>query len=162
MKKYVFILLWLYQGIAGAHGPTSQKIEERVTVNASQEAVRAMLEDFQAIAVWHPLIAGAEGEGSQTGAERTPRIKGREGLIIESLDEYELGNYFLAYRLLQEDINVIPVSFYTMTIKLSAGDDDMTNWFSDDLSIVDLGAAKETRRIPAGKGARAFGRFISP
>ena len=22
--------------------------------------------------------------------------------------------------------------------------------------------AKETRRIPAGKGARAFGRFISP
>lgn len=38
----------------------------------------------------------------------------------------------------------------------------VTNWFSDDLSIVDLAAEKETRRIPAGKGARAFGRFISP
>ena len=38
----------------------------------------------------------------------------------------------------------------------------VTNWFSDDLSIVDLAAEKETRRIPVGKGARAFGRFISP
>ena len=70
-----------------------------------------MLGDFQATAVWHPLIAGAEGEGSQTGAERTPRIKGRQGLIIESLDEYELGNYFLAYRLLQEDTNVYRSAF---------------------------------------------------
>lgn len=83
-------------------------------------------------------------------------------MIIKSLDEYEPGNYFLAYRLFQKDINVVSVNFYTMTIKLSAGDDNMTNWFSDDLSIVDLAAAKETRRIPAGKGARAFGRFISP
>ena len=126
MKKYVFILLWLCQGIAGAHGPTPQKIEERVKINATQEAVWAVLEDFQAIAEWHPLIASAEGEGGQTGAERTLRIQGREGVIIESLDEYEPDDYFLAYRLLQEDINVIPVSFYTMKIELSAADDGVT------------------------------------
>ena len=37
----------------------------------------------------------------------------------------------------------------------------VTNWFSDDLSIVDLVLEKEIRRIPAGKSTRAFGRFIS-
>ena len=37
----------------------------------------------------------------------------------------------------------------------------VTNWFSDDLSIVDLALEKEIRRIPAGKSTRAFGRFIS-
>lgn len=126
MKKYLFILLFLWQGIAGAHGPTPQKIEERVKIKAEQEAVWAVLGDFQAIDEWHPLIANADGEGNQTGAERALSIKGREGVIIESLDEYEPDKYFLAYRLLQEDINVIPVSFYTMKIELSAGNDDMT------------------------------------
>ena len=101
MKKYVFILLWLCQGIAGAHGPTPQKIEERVTINATQEAVS------------DPVGVGISKDGKFTYSTHPER-----GLV--------------------------------------------TNWFSDDLSIVDLAAEKETRRIPAGKGARAFGRFISP
>ena len=54
--------------------------------------------------------------------------------------------------------------FSVFAVKVQAANPALlvTNWFSDDLSIVDLAAAKETRRIPAGKGARAFGRFISP
>ncbi|MCG8378950.1 MAG: beta-propeller fold lactonase family protein [Proteobacteria bacterium] len=37
----------------------------------------------------------------------------------------------------------------------------VTNWFSNDWSIVDLGAGKETKRIPAGEGTRAFGLFVT-
>lgn len=37
----------------------------------------------------------------------------------------------------------------------------VTNWFSEDISIVDISEAKELQRIPAGKGVRAFGSFIS-
>ncbi len=126
MKKYLFLFLFLLQGIANAHGPTPQKIEESIEIDAGQEKIWAVLGDFQAIDEWHPLIENAAGEGNQTGAERTLSIKGREGVIIESLDEYEPDQYFLAYRLLQENINVIPVSFYTMKIELSGGDNAMS------------------------------------
>ena len=59
-------------------------------------------------------------------------------------------------------VNLLALSLFSVFAVIDRDTLLVTNWFSDDLSIVDLAAAKETRRIPAGKGARAFGRFISP
>src|SRR5690554_3072251 len=91
---------------AQAHGPTPQKIDETVRIDAPVEAVWAKVADFSALAGWHPLV-----EQLDMIDETTRRITlADRGDLVESLDETDVERHYLAYRLLEEDISVFPVS----------------------------------------------------
>lgn len=126
MQRIVLLFMLILSQAAQAHGPTPQKMEEKVSINASIDQVWEIIGDFQSIASWHPLVDESKGEGNAVSAERTLTLKGKEGSITDSLDEYEAAEHYLAYRLLQENINVIPASFYTMRIELSDAADGNT------------------------------------
>jgi mxaD protein len=104
-----------------AHGPTPQKVDETITIAAPPEAVWNLVKDFAAISAWHPDVASSAGRGgNEAGGERDVVLKSG-GQLTDSLDEYEANDMTYSYRLAKENIDAIPVSFYSATLQVKPG-----------------------------------------
>ena len=111
----LFALLSFTSTMATAHGPTPQKIDEKIIIEASVESVWNRISDFSHIDQWHPLVTSVDIVDEQT---RIIHIA-EKGKLTDSLDEINAETHLLSYRLLEEDINVFPVSFYTITLTVN-------------------------------------------
>jgi mxaD protein len=124
-RLFVSFLFALVAGIpmAAAHGPTPQKIEEKITIAAPPDTVWNMVKDFGALAKWHPLVAEVKGTPSNApGAEREVWLK-QGGAISDSLDEYNAAEHSYSYRLSKENVDAFPVSFYSATLSVKPSAD---------------------------------------
>lgn len=117
MKQWATLIVagqFLLPSLAAAHGPTPQKIDEKVVISAPIEAVWEIVSDFSAIADWHPMVAAVSQPDPDT---RVLTLKDK-GNITESLDDMNEEEHTMSYRLYEEDITVFPVSFYSVAIEL--------------------------------------------
>jgi hypothetical protein len=103
--------------MAMAHGPTPQKIDEKVVISAPIDAVWNKVSDFGSIAEWHPMVESIDVPEEGT---RVLTLKDK-GNITESLDDMSAEAHTMSYRLYEEDIEVFPVSFYSVSIELAEG-----------------------------------------
>ncbi|HEX2842544.1 SRPBCC family protein [Hyphomicrobium sp.] len=112
---------------AFAHGPTPQKAEEKITIAAPPAKVWAALKEFGDVS-WNPAITKAEATGGNaSGASRTITLK--TGNLVEGLDEYNDKDMSYGYRLSTENLEALPVSFYSATIAVTpAGDGSEVTW----------------------------------
>lgn len=102
---------------AEAHGPTRQKVVERITIDAPADAVWARIKDFSALKDWHPAVAESPADkGNTEGSVRTIKLKGG-GELIESLESYNEAQKKYSYR--AKDGGALPVTNYTSTISVS-------------------------------------------
>jgi mxaD protein len=110
-----------------AHGPTPQKAEEKITIAAPPAKVWAALKEFGDVS-WNPAITKAEvSGGNASGASRTITLA--TGNLVEGLDEYNDKEMFYGYRLSTENLEALPVSFYSATIAVTpAGDGSEVTW----------------------------------
>uniref|UniRef100_Q07LW9 MxaD protein, putative n=1 Tax=Rhodopseudomonas palustris (strain BisA53) TaxID=316055 RepID=Q07LW9_RHOP5 len=119
----LIVALLLTPCSAFAHGPTPQKIVETVTIQAPPAAVWRVVKDFQGLAGWHAAVAACEGQGgNSSGATRSVTLKSG-GKLIDSLDDYNEAEKSYEYRLIQENIEAFPVSFYSATLIVKAAAD---------------------------------------
>jgi mxaD protein len=127
----IVIFLSLLSCVAEAHGPTPQKADESVLIEASQEKTWALVKEFDRIADWHPDIKASQGDGeNEPGGQRTITLT-NDGLLVESLDYFSEADHEYNYRLTTENVETLPVSFYTASIQLSAeGDKTRVKWKS--------------------------------
>ncbi|EMR12414.1 MxaD protein [Methylophaga lonarensis MPL] len=102
-----------------AHGPTPQRVDEQLVLSADIDDVWQVVADFSSIGDWHPQVTVVEMTDDTT---RVISIEGQQGTITESLDESDAERRYISFRLLREDITVIPVSFYSIAIQLEAVD----------------------------------------
>ena len=122
----IFALAWA--ATAPTHGPTPQKASETIHIDAQPAEVWKIVGDVSAFADWQPQLSAvrpSEGNKSiadETGAERVLVFADGGGEITESIDEYAPERRYLGYRLLKEDPEVFPVSFYTATIEITEAD----------------------------------------
>ena len=104
-----------------AHGPTPQKVDETIAIAAPPDAVWNLVKDFAAISTWHPDVAKSEGRGgNEAGGERDVVLKSGAQLT-DSLDEYVANDMTYSYRLAKENVDAIPVSFYSATLQVKPG-----------------------------------------
>lgn len=101
-----------------AHGPTPQKIDEKIIINADVAKVWDKLKEFDSLEQWHTGIDSIEMEDETT---RVVTLK-EGGKITDSLDDLNDQEHYISYRLLTENIDAFPVSFYTITIQVEAAD----------------------------------------
>jgi mxaD protein len=105
------------------HGPTPRRITESVDINAPPATVWKLVGNFAGIAAWNPLVATCVADkGNAVDSRRELTLKNGAHLI-ESMDFYDVANMTYTYRLMNEDIEKFPVSFYsaTITVKPQAG-----------------------------------------
>lgn len=113
---------------AAAHGPTRQKVNATITINAAPDKVWAMIAKFQDMS-WHPAVAKTEGSGDNTiGAKRTLTLQSG-GTIEEELTKYSAEKRSLSYEIKAVDVKVLPVNNYSSTITVSEdGGKSVVEW----------------------------------
>ena len=110
-----------------AHGPTRQKVVEKVTINAPAAAVWSRIKNFDALKDWHPAVAESPAsQGNTVGSVRSIKLKGG-GELIESLEGYDDAAMKYSYR--AKDGGALPVTNYTSTITVTAnGNQSVVEW----------------------------------
>lgn len=113
---------------AAAHGPSRQKISEKVEINAAPDKVWAVIGNFQDMS-WHPAIEKTAGTGgSDVGASRTLTLKGG-ATIEEKLNKYNKDGRSYGYEISKVDVKVLPVHDYSSTIVVEdAGGKSVVEW----------------------------------
>ncbi len=114
-----FISLTLVITPLFAHGPTPQKVDESIIIQADLAKVWKKIQAFDLIANWHPEVTEVKMDDDTT---RVLTLK-NGGNITDSLDEVNEDEKYLSYRLLAENPAVFPVSFYTITIQVDPESD---------------------------------------
>jgi mxaD protein len=113
-----------------AHGPTPQKVEEKIEIAAPPEKVWGMVKEFGNIADWNPALSKSEGTGGN-GANATRIITFKSGgELQEGLDYYSDKEMTYLYRLGKEKVDVLPVSSYTseLAVKPGANGGSVVSW----------------------------------
>lgn len=119
MRLPLALLLICAAATAFAHGPTPQKINQSITIQAPPEAVWKVVGDFGAIARWHPDVAKAEASGGNVeGTTRTVTLKAG-GTLSEGLDEWKADARTYTYRMSDPDLTALPVSSYSATLTVT-------------------------------------------
>lgn len=110
-----------------AHGPTRQKVSEKVTIEAPADAVWAKVKNFNALKDWHPAVAESPSDkGNAEGSVRTLKLKGG-GTLIETLESYDEAQKKYSYR--AKDGGALPVTNYTSTLSVVAdGGKSVVEW----------------------------------
>ncbi len=112
---------------AFAHGPTRQKVSEKITINAPADVVWARIRNYDALKDWHPAVAeSAADKGNAEGSVRLVKIKGG-GEITETLEAWDDAKKRYSYR--AKDGGALPVTNYTSTISVAAeGSGSVVEW----------------------------------
>lgn len=107
-----------FAGPAAAHGPTRQKVTEKISIDAPADAVWARIKNFDALKDWHPAVASSPADkGNEEGSVRQVTLKGG-GSLTETLESYNDAQKKYSYRL--KDGSALPVTNYTSTITVMA------------------------------------------
>jgi mxaD protein len=111
----------LLQPPASAHGPTPHRITETIDIHAPAEKVWKVVGDFAGFAAWNPQVLKVTvDKGSEADSTRHVTLKnGAE--LVDSMDFYDADNMTYGYRLMNEDAQKFPVSFYSATITVKPG-----------------------------------------
>jgi carbon monoxide dehydrogenase subunit G len=110
-----------------AHGPTRQKVTEKITIEAPPDAVWAAIKNFDALKDWHPAVAESPADkGNTVGSVRTLKLKGG-GTLVETLEGYDDAQKKYSYR--AKDGGALPVTNYTSSLSVVAdGGKSLVEW----------------------------------
>jgi len=110
-----------------AHGPTRQKVIEKITIDAPPSAVWGRIRNFDALKDWHPAVAESPADkGNTVGSVRQLALKGG-GTLTETLEGHDDAAMKYSYR--AKDGGALPVTNYTSTISVTGeGTRSVVEW----------------------------------
>lgn len=132
MNKIIKIIaLFSFPLIAFAHGPTPQKADENVVIQAPVEKVWAVIKQFDGVDKWHPDVKHSEGNGknNEVGEVRTITLQNGEQ-FTEELDFYSEQDHLYKYRMKKENTAALPISSHTTSFQVKAGETPNTSVIS--------------------------------
>lgn len=123
MKKILAILaIGLLPLTAAAHGPSPQKVEKTVVIDASPDKVWGLVKDFGNWQKWHPAVESTKlDKRNVDGTEETVRLLNLKGggTILENLKSIDENSKQMKYGIIE---GVLPVADYYSTISVKAVD----------------------------------------
>lgn len=109
--------LALAAGTAEAHGPSRQKTDQKVVLDATPDEVWAVVGDFGDMS-WMPGVASVEAEGAEKGAMRVRRMEtGAE--IAEELTRIDPAKRIIAIRFDKDNLDLVAATNYAYTITVT-------------------------------------------
>jgi mxaD protein len=102
---------------ASAHGPTPQKVDETIVINAPPEKVWALAGDYPGISKWDSEVKASEGSNKK----RIMTFRNDEKLQ-EEVDEYDPSKMTYSYRMLDPNLKALPASSYSATLVVTRED----------------------------------------
>jgi mxaD protein len=136
MKKFIKLLataLIVMPLVANAHGPTRQKVEEKITINASPEKVWTMIKDFGGLHEWLPPVASTElkddktrvltikAEGNPTITEELVKTDDEKMMVIYKITDMSVIKT-ITFNSKDTPYYTLPVSTYKAWLSVKAVD----------------------------------------
>ncbi|MEX2517607.1 MAG: SRPBCC family protein [Gammaproteobacteria bacterium] len=130
LVKYCFVGLLIIPALACVHGPSRQKVEKDMEINASPDKVWAIISEFCSIQDWHPAVEKCESDGSHEKGTTRVLTLGNGESFTEELLKHEPDNMSYSYRITESNFDAVPVGTYGSTITVKAGDGggSVVNW----------------------------------
>ena len=117
------LVIGLLPFTAAAHGPSPQKVEKTVVIDASADKVWGLIKDFGNWQKWHPAIENTklDKRKSDSGEEETVRLLSLKGggTLLENLKSIDEDSKQMKYGIIE---GVLPVADYYSTISVKAVD----------------------------------------
>lgn len=120
----------LVPAFALAHGPSRQKVTEKIEIDAPPAKVWSIVGNFQDIN-WLPGVEKTEGTGGNTPDKAKRKLTMKNGTTIEeTLTRYDAAGMSLSYKIDQVDLKTLPVNNYssTITVKPLDGGKSEVEW----------------------------------
>jgi hypothetical protein len=126
-------IVFLASPPALAHGPTRQKLELSVEVEASPDKVWAVIGNFHDLS-WVPAVAKVDGPGGNDPdtAKRAVTLKSGGSWRDEELSDYDGAKFTYGTFLPHVDVKVLPVADFSshISVKAEAGGKSLVEWRS--------------------------------
>ncbi len=112
---------------ASAHGPSRQKVIEKIEIAAPADKVWAIVGNFQDLS-WVPGVDKTEGTGGNSPEAKRKLIL-KNGVIEESLTKYDEAGKTISYKIDNVDPKILPVNNYAATISIKEeGGKSIVEW----------------------------------
>lgn len=132
MKKILALLaIGLLPLTAAAHGPSPQKVEKTIVIDASPDKVWALVKDFGNMQKWHPAVESTklDKRKDEQGEEETVRLLTLKdgGTVLENLKSIDEDRKQLKYGIIE---GALPVADYysTISVKEAEGGKTEVKW----------------------------------
>ena len=124
MRSFIAVAVcsgMVWSGLALAHGPSRQKVEEKIDIGAAPAAVWDVIKDFGTMHTWCPRVVSETSQGgNEKGATRELMLpSGRS--IKEELKSYDAAKMSYSYKITEVDPADMPVANYSSTIQVKDG-----------------------------------------
>ncbi len=116
MTKFfsLFILLVFSTSNVYGHGPSRQKVSEKIEINASPSEVWQIVKNFQSFN-WNPNIKDTKSKSNDIGSER--ELHFNEGQIVkQKLEKINEDKKFISWRIIETNNKILPVNSYAAKI----------------------------------------------
>ena len=118
------ILIAFVAQSANAHGPSRQKVVEKIEIGASPDKIWDIVKNFSDFS-WHPMVKSVSQEGSGVGSKRILKFDG-DVTITQALDKLVPEKKLISWRI-QESVNeVLAVNSYAAIIIVGGEENSKT------------------------------------
>lgn len=118
LLKPTLITLLLIPAMALAHGPSRQKLEKSIEINAPADKVWAVISDYCSIKDWSPEVSGCENSaGNEPDAIRTITLENGQALE-EKLAKYDAEKKMYMYYMVKPNPDAFPVNTHSLMISV--------------------------------------------
>ena len=145
MKKIIGIILTFVSFSVFAHGPSPQKVEKSITINASPDKVWAIVKDFGSFQKWEPLVTDIKLEKKGEDTLRTLTLKSG-GKVIERLKGIDEEAMKLKYEIVEGSVPVADYNSFIVVTKGSNPNESNVTWVGRFYRVYKLNPP-----IPAGQ-----------
>lgn len=146
MKKIIIgIFLTFLSFSVFAHGPSPQKVEKSITINASPDKVWAIVKDFGSFQKWEPLVTDIKLEKKGEDTLRTLTLKSG-GKVIERLKGIDEEAMKLKYEIVEGSVPVADYNSFIVVTKGSNPNESNVTWVGRFYRVYKLNPP-----IPAGQ-----------
>jgi len=110
--------LFLLPALCLAHGPSRQKVIEKIDINAPPAKVWSLISDYCSISKWNPMVTACTSDkGSAPKSIRTITLK-NGAKVQEQLAHYSPDKHMMQFFMLKANPKAFPVSSHGSKITL--------------------------------------------
>lgn len=124
--RTALIALLLVPVLAAAHGPSRQKVDQQIEINAPVAKVWGIISDYCAIKTWNPAVtACVSDKGNAPESVRIITLDNGQKLK-EKLVKYNAAEFSYQYMMVEPNPAAFPINTHGATITVKAGDGGKT------------------------------------
>ncbi len=121
---FLVILIVSFNSNVNGHGPSRQKVNERIEINASTEKVWEIVKNFMKFD-WNTSVKKVIAENNEIGAERKLEFNG-ENFVKQKLEKLDETKKIISWRIVETSNEIMPVNSYAAKIFVKEGENGKT------------------------------------